>query len=37
MVQCLHLLLNWRRKAKDSADRSIHISDNELSKVTSDL
>ena len=37
MVQCLQFLLNWRRKAKNNADRSVHISDIELSKVTSDL
>ena len=27
-------MLNWRRKVQYSADRSVHISDNELSKVT---
>ena len=37
MVQCLQFLLNWRRNAKNNADRSVHISDIELSKVTSDL
>ena len=36
-VQCLQFLLNWRRKAKNNADKSVHISDIELSKVTSDL
>ena len=37
MVQCLQFLLNWRRKARNNADRSVHISDIKLSKVTSDL
>ena len=37
IVQCLQFLLNWRKKAKNNADRSVHNSDIELSKVTSDL
>ena len=31
--QCLQFLRNWRRKAKNNADRSVHISDIECLKL----